>query len=52
MRGATSFSSVDVIAEIEDTVDIEIDPSEIRMDVYRASGKGGNMSTERNLQSA
>tara|TARA_B110000003_G_C16643596_1_gene531123 strand:+ start:1861 stop:2892 length:1032 start_codon:yes stop_codon:yes gene_type:complete len=40
-RRHTSFSSVDVIAEIEDTVDIEIDPSEIRTDVYRASGKGG-----------
>lgn len=40
-RRHTSFCSVDVIAEIEDDVDIEIDPSEIRTDVYRASGKGG-----------
>lgn len=40
-RRHTSFSSVDVIAEIEDDVDIEIDPSDIRTDVYRASGKGG-----------
>lgn len=40
-RRHTSFSSVDVIAEIEDDVEIEIDPSDIRTDVYRASGKGG-----------
>lgn len=40
-RRHTSFSSVDVIAELEDDVDIEIDPSDIRTDVYRASGKGG-----------
>lgn len=40
-RRHTSFSSVDVIAEIEDDGEIEIDPSEIRTDVYRASGKGG-----------
>ena len=40
-RRHTSFSSVDVIAEIEDDADIVIDPSEIRTDVYRASGKGG-----------
>jgi peptide chain release factor 2 len=40
-RRHTSFSSVDVIAEIEDDADIEIDESEIRTDVYRASGKGG-----------
>ncbi|MGJ8654263.1 MAG: peptide chain release factor 2 [Opitutaceae bacterium] len=40
-RRHTSFSSVDVIAELEDDADIEIDPSEIRTDVYRASGKGG-----------
>ncbi|MGJ8641673.1 MAG: peptide chain release factor 2 [Opitutaceae bacterium] len=40
-RRHTSFSSVDVIAELEDDVDIEIDPSDLRTDVYRASGKGG-----------
>lgn len=40
-RRHTSFSSVDVIAEIEDDGELEIDPSEIRTDVYRASGKGG-----------
>lgn len=40
-RRHTSFSSVDVIAELEDDADIEIDPADIRTDVYRASGKGG-----------
>ncbi|MEM8868064.1 MAG: peptide chain release factor 2 [Verrucomicrobiota bacterium] len=40
-RRHTSFSSVDVIAEMEDDVDIEIDEADIRTDVYRASGKGG-----------
>ncbi|MCH2035351.1 MAG: peptide chain release factor 2 [Puniceicoccaceae bacterium] len=37
----TSFSSVDVIAEIEDDIDMNIPETEIRTDVYRASGKGG-----------
>ncbi len=40
-RRHTSFSAVDVIAEIEDDVDIEINDADIRTDVYRASGKGG-----------
>ena len=40
-RRHTSFSSVDVIAELEDDAEIEIDPSDLRTDVYRASGKGG-----------
>tara|TARA_B110000977_G_scaffold127392_1_gene162755 strand:- start:66 stop:1175 length:1110 start_codon:yes stop_codon:yes gene_type:complete len=40
-RRHTSFSSVDVIAELEDDADIVVDPSDLRTDVYRASGKGG-----------
>jgi len=32
---------VDVIAEIEAESDIELDPSELRIDTYRAGGKGG-----------
>ena len=40
-RRHTSFSSVDVVAEIEDDVAIEINEADIRTDVYRASGKGG-----------
>ncbi|QIB27478.1 peptide chain release factor 2 [Caloranaerobacter azorensis] len=40
-RRHTSFASVDVVPEIEDEVDIEIAPNEIRIDTYRASGAGG-----------
>ncbi|SDU16744.1 bacterial peptide chain release factor 2 (bRF-2) [Verrucomicrobium sp. GAS474] len=37
----TSFSSLDVIAEVDDTINIEIPESDIRVDVYRAGGHGG-----------
>lgn len=37
----TSFASVSVIPEIEDNINIEIKPEEIRVDVYRSSGCGG-----------
>ncbi|MGB0460121.1 MAG: peptide chain release factor 2 [Opitutales bacterium] len=40
-RRHTSFCSVDVVAEVEDDVEIEINEADIRTDVYRASGKGG-----------
>jgi peptide chain release factor 2 len=40
-RRHTSFASVDVMPEVEDTVEVQIDPEEIRMDVYRATGAGG-----------
>jgi peptide chain release factor 2 len=40
-RRHTSFCAVDVIAEITDEIQIEIPESEIRTDVYRSSGKGG-----------
>lgn len=40
-RRHTSFSSVDVIAEIEDDVEIEVKDEDIRIDTFRASGKGG-----------
>ena len=40
-RRHTSFCSVDVIAEIEDDVDIEISDDDLRIDTFRASGKGG-----------
>jgi peptide chain release factor 2 len=40
-RRHTSFASVDVIAEIEAEDDIEVDPSELRVDTYRSGGKGG-----------
>jgi len=40
-RRHTSFCAVDVIAEITEDIDIEIPENEIRVDVYRSSGKGG-----------
>ncbi|MDH3636361.1 MAG: peptide chain release factor 2 [Gammaproteobacteria bacterium] len=40
-RRHTSFASAFVSPEIEDDIDIEIDPSDLRIDVYRASGAGG-----------
>ncbi|NND69518.1 MAG: peptide chain release factor 2, partial [Halioglobus sp.] len=40
-RRHTSFSAVFVSPEIDDNIDIEIDPSDVRTDTYRASGAGG-----------
>lgn len=40
-RRHTSFSSIFVSPEINDDVEIEIDPSTLRIDTYRASGAGG-----------
>lgn len=40
-RRHTSFSSVGVTPVIDDKIDIEINPSDVRTDTYRASGAGG-----------
>ncbi len=40
-RRHTSFSSVEVLPEIEDDVTVEINPDDLRIDTYRASGAGG-----------
>ena len=40
-RRHTTFCAVDVIAEIEDDVPIEIKEEDLRIDTYRSSGKGG-----------
>ena len=40
-RRHTSFASVFVSPEIDDTIDIEINPADLRVDTYRASGAGG-----------
>ena len=40
-RRHTSFAAVDVMPEIDDTVDIHLDMKDVRVDTYRASGAGG-----------
>lgn len=40
-RRHTSFASVFVSPEVDDKIDIEVKPSDLRIDVYRASGAGG-----------
>ncbi len=40
-RRHTSFSSVQVTPVIDDTIEIEINPSDLRIDTYRSSGAGG-----------
>jgi peptide chain release factor 2 len=40
-RRHTSFAAVDVVAEITEDINIEIPESDLRVDVYRSSGKGG-----------
>ncbi len=40
-RRHTSFASVDVVPEVEDDVEIKIEEKDLRVDVFRASGAGG-----------
>ena len=40
-RRHTSFASVWVYPEIDDEIDIEVDPSDLRVDTYRSQGAGG-----------
>ncbi len=40
-RRHTSFASVFVSPEIDEDIEIDVDPSDLRIDVYRASGAGG-----------
>ena len=40
-RRHTSFASVDVMPELDDSVQIDIDPSDLRVDTFRSSGAGG-----------
>ncbi len=40
-RRHTSFAAVFVSPEIDDSIEVEINPADLRIDVYRASGAGG-----------
>ncbi len=40
-RRHTSFALVEVMPEIDDTVNVEINPEDVKMDIYHASGHGG-----------
>ena len=40
-RRHTSFSAVDVVADLPESAPIEINPAEIEVDTYRSGGKGG-----------
>lgn len=40
-RRHTSFAAVDVMPELDDTVEVNINMAEVRVDTYRASGAGG-----------
>lgn len=40
-RRHTSFASLEVMPEIDDSIDIDIRPEDLRVDVYRSSGAGG-----------
>ena len=40
-RRHTAFASLDVMPEVDDSVPLEIDPKDLKIDTYRASGAGG-----------
>jgi peptide chain release factor 2 len=40
-RRHTSFAALDVVAEVDDKIEIEIDEKDLRIDTYRSSGAGG-----------
>jgi peptide chain release factor 2 len=40
-RRHTSFASVSILPELDDSINLDIDPDDLRIDVYRSSGAGG-----------
>ena len=51
-RRHTSFASVFVSPEVDDDIDIEINPADLRVDVYRSSGAGGSTLIRPSLRCA
>ncbi len=45
-RRHTSFASVQVFPEVDDSIEIDINPADLRIDTYRASGAGGQLISE------
>ena len=45
-RRHTSFASVEVMPEIDDSIEVDLRPEDIEMEVYRASGAGGYAHAE------
>lgn len=43
----TSFCSLFVYPEVDDSIEIDINPADVRVDTYRASGAGDSTSTKR-----
>lgn len=48
-RRHTSFASVFISPEIDDSIEVDIDDKDLRVDTYRASGAGGSMLTKQIL---
>jgi peptide chain release factor 2 len=44
-RRHTSFASVFVYPEVDDSIEVDINPADLRIDTFRASGAGGSTST-------
>lgn len=40
-RRHTSFASVEVVPEVDDNIEVDINPADLRIDTYRAGGAGG-----------
>ncbi len=51
-RRHTSFASMEVLPEITDDVEININPEDLRIDTYRASGAGGQHINKTDLNSS
>ena len=41
LKPAYTFAAIEIMPEIDDTIEVDIRPEEVKMDVFRASGAGG-----------